>query len=168
MQTIIKRLSETLQRAGNLEGVEPTHGEDDIGIRSGHLDDYLAVALIGKMLENGEMEIKIQEKSKPYLAKLLHLEAPDSRAYSAEMPANNATEAGGQSGWIPADGKHRLPEEKENPITRDFYTYPVTVEICGQRDIRYYAYGRGHWWHGPGHMDHYVKAWMDIQGPYTG
>ena len=67
-------------------------------------------------------------------------------------------------GWIPVE--ERLPEEKINPITKDFYVYPVTFELDGVRDIRYYPFGMGHWWKATEIMDEYVKAWMPIPEPY--
>jgi hypothetical protein len=67
-------------------------------------------------------------------------------------------------GWIPV-GSGKLPEEKENPVTRDWYVYPVMVRFEEITDIRYYSYGNGHWYHGPGIMDKYVTHWMDIK-PY--
>ena len=68
------------------------------------------------------------------------------------------------AGWIPVE--ERLPEEKINPVTGDWYKYPVTVEIVGRRDVRYYVFGKGHWWNGPECMDKYVIAWMDVTEPY--
>ena len=67
-------------------------------------------------------------------------------------------------GWIPVE--ERLPEEKINPITKDFYVYPVTFELDGVRDIRYYPFGMGHWWKTTEIMDEYVKAWMPIPASY--
>ena len=67
------------------------------------------------------------------------------------------------NGWIPCS--ERLPEEKENPITRDYYVYPVMVDLGKRSDIRYYGYGDGHWWHGLTKMDGLVTHWMDIK-PY--
>lgn len=67
-------------------------------------------------------------------------------------------------GWIPVE--ERLPEEKINPITKDFYAYPVTFESGGVRDIRYYPFGMGHWWKATEIMDEYVKAWMPIPASY--
>lgn len=69
-----------------------------------------------------------------------------------------------KDGWIPVE--ERLPEEKINPITKDFYAYPVTFESGGVRDIRYYPFGMGHWWKATEIMDEYVKAWMPIPASY--
>ena len=62
-------------------------------------------------------------------------------------------------GWIPCS--ERLPEEKTNPITNDFYEYQVTFQSEDMADIRHYKFGRRHWWNGPGIMDEYVTAWRE-------
>ena len=80
----------------------------------------------------------------------------NSTGSSSEIPNNS-------DGWILVS--ERLPEEKENPVTRDWYVYPVMVRFEEITDIRYYSFGRGHWHHGPGIMDKYVTHWMDIK-PY--
>ena len=67
-------------------------------------------------------------------------------------------------GWIPVDEK--LPDEGENPITRDFYEYEVTFKSDNVLDIRHYKYGRGHWWHGGQIVDEYVTAWRPKLEPY--
>lgn len=67
--------------------------------------------------------------------------------------------------WIPVS--ERLPEDKVNPITRDAYVYPVTVDLGGIVDIRYYSFCRGHWYNqGPKEMDDLVIAWMPLPEPY--
>ena len=68
-------------------------------------------------------------------------------------------------GWIPVE--ERLPENTVNPITRDAYVYPVTVDLGGITDIRYYSFCRGHWYNqGPKKMDELVIAWMPLPEPY--
>lgn len=67
-------------------------------------------------------------------------------------------------GWIPVGD--RLPEEKVNPASRDFYEYQVTAKFGNVKDVRHYKYGNGHWWHGPGIVDKYVTAWREIPEPY--
>lgn len=75
-----------------------------------------------------------------------------------------------QTKWIPVTD--RLPEDKINPLTEDFYEYPVTVEIRGKRDVRYYKFGKPigwdepHWFFGSGIMDDFVIAWMPLPEPY--
>lgn len=66
--------------------------------------------------------------------------------------------------WIPVN--NRLPEDKINPITKDFYEYQCTVKIGDFYDVRSYKFGRGHWWHGGGLMDRYVIAWTPPPEPY--
>lgn len=74
MSEINKKLSETLIRAGCLEGIIAEHGEDEIAVRCGHFDDYLLVAYLGQLLERGEMEIKVSPSRMNYLLKLLKID----------------------------------------------------------------------------------------------
>ena len=67
-------------------------------------------------------------------------------------------------GWIPCS--ERLPEEKINPITKDYYVYPVTYRNENIEDIRYYSYGNGHWHHCLQIMDDFVVAWQPLPQPY--
>ena len=67
-------------------------------------------------------------------------------------------------GWISVE--ERLPEEKINPVSRDFYEYQVTAKFGNAKDVRYYRYGNGHWWNGPGIVDKYVIAWRENPEPY--
>lgn len=66
--------------------------------------------------------------------------------------------------WIPVS--EYLPEETMNPVTNDFYIYPVTFKNGDITDVRYYKFGNGHWWHGPQVMDDKVTAWMPLPEPY--
>ena len=67
-------------------------------------------------------------------------------------------------GWIPV--RERLPEEKVNSVSQDFYEYQVTAKFGNVKDVRHYKYGNGHWWHGPGIVDKYVIAWRENPEPY--
>lgn len=67
------------------------------------------------------------------------------------------------NGWIPVS--ESLPEEKINPITDDFYIYPVMYKDGDVTDIKYFHFGYGHWHHGFEIVDDYVTHWMDIK-PY--
>lgn len=67
--------------------------------------------------------------------------------------------------WIPVS--ERLPEEKINPITEDFYEYQCTYHAYGVYDVRSYKYGNGHWWRDGGIMDDCVIAWRESPEPYT-
>lgn len=71
----------------------------------------------------------------------------------------------GSDVWIPCS--EGLPEEKTNPITKDFYEYQVTFKSEDVTDIRHYKFGEGHWWHGGGIMDKYVTAWRPLPEPYS-
>lgn len=67
--------------------------------------------------------------------------------------------------WIPVD--ERLPEEKVNQLTQDYYEYQVTAQFGNVKDVRHYKYGNGHWWNGPGIVDQYVVAWRENPEPYN-
>ena len=67
--------------------------------------------------------------------------------------------------WIPVD--ERLPEEKVNQLTQDYYEYQVTAQFGNVKDVRHYKYGNGHWWNGPGIVDQYVVAWRENPDPYN-
>lgn len=67
--------------------------------------------------------------------------------------------------WIPVS--ERLPEDVVNPITRDAYVYPVTVDLGGVTDTRYYSFCGGHWYNqGLKEMDELVIAWKERPEPY--
>lgn len=66
--------------------------------------------------------------------------------------------------WTPCS--ERLPEEKINPVTKDFYEYQVTFQSEDVTDVRHYKFGNSHWWNGPGIMDEYVIAWREPLEPY--
>ena len=74
----------------------------------------------------------------------------------------SAEDCGG--GWIPC--KERLPEEKINPVTDDFYEYQVTFKQGDVIDIRHYKFGRGHWWNYGMLSDDCVIAWREHLEPY--
>lgn len=68
--------------------------------------------------------------------------------------------------WIPVEA--RLPGFNAfNPITRDAYVYPVTIDLGGITDIRYYSFWKGYWYNrGPEIMDDLVIAWQPLPEPY--
>ncbi len=66
--------------------------------------------------------------------------------------------------WVPVS--ERLPKEKINPISEDFYEYQCTVKFGDFYDVRSFKFGRGHWWHGAGLVDEYVIAWIPSPEPY--
>jgi hypothetical protein len=70
------------------------------------------------------------------------------------------------SEWISV--KDRLPEEKENWITRDWQKVICCCDFGGEPrrvDVRTYSYGKGHFWHGPQIMDGVVTHWMPLPEP---
>ena len=69
-----KVLAKVLLRIGNLEGVVSEHGEDGIAIKNSCFDDYQVVTYLGHLLEQGEMEIKINPERVNVLNKFLHLQ----------------------------------------------------------------------------------------------
>ena len=69
-------------------------------------------------------------------------------------------------GWITCS--ERLPEEKINPVTNDFYEYQVTFKSDKVTDVRHYKFGRGHWWNCGQNMDKYVTAWREPLEAYHG
>ena len=84
------------------------------------------------------------------------------RHFKAENMQRSAEDCGG--GWIPC--KERLPEEKINPVTDDFYEYEVTFKQGDVIDIRHYKFGRGHWWNYGMLSDDCVIAWREHLEPY--
>lgn len=104
----------------------------------------------------------------PYHKRIIKRAADTIESLSAKLAASNMerSEAYYNDGWIPV--KERLPEEKINPITSDFYEYQVTFKSEDVTDIRHYKFGRGHWWNGPQVMDKYVTAWRVPIKPFIG
>ena len=80
--------------------------------------------------------------------------------YAIIIPGDNMTE------WISV--KDRLPEEKINEITMDYYHVICCCDFGGlprRVDVRPYQFGRGHFWHGAGIMDDVVTHWMPLPEP---
>lgn len=74
MEDFEKKLSEALMRVGFLEGISCARCEDsEIGIRGGHLNDYLLVTNIAKLLEDGKLKIEIAPSEISYFCKLLKI-----------------------------------------------------------------------------------------------
>lgn len=68
------KLSETLMRVCELDGVYPYTDEDSVCVQAGHLNDYLVAGYLAQLIESGDMEIKIRPSKIPYLMKLLKVE----------------------------------------------------------------------------------------------
>lgn len=97
----------------------------------------------------------------------LFSEAADAiESLSAKLADTERSAEGCRDGWIYCDGGNNLPEEKINPITKDFYEYQVAFKSDDVTDIRHYKFGRGHWWNGPEIMDKYVIAWRGYLDPH--
>ena len=65
-----------------------------------------------------------------------------------------------QPKWVSVS--ERLPEENISPITHD-YTEVVCYTTFG--DVRVYKFGEGHFFKGPGVMDHLVTHWQYLPKP---
>lgn len=69
---INKKISESLMRVAELDGVYPEN--EEIGIRGKYVNDYLLVFFLSQLLQYGDMEIKIRPDKIAYLRKLLKME----------------------------------------------------------------------------------------------
>ena len=61
-------------------------------------------------------------------------------------------------GWISV--KDRLPEEKENPYTKDYQEVLCVLSTRFGTDVRVYKFGKGHFWNGPREIDRVISHWM--------
>ena len=70
-----KEIAEVFDRMSILDGVSG-YG-DDVGIHGGHLDNYLLVGLLSRLINEGEVDIVIKdtisEINLDYLQRLLHV-----------------------------------------------------------------------------------------------
>ena len=69
-----QKLSGSLMRVCELEGVYPYPDEDSVCVQAGYLNDYLVAGYLSQLIESGDMEIKIRPSKIPYLMKLLKVE----------------------------------------------------------------------------------------------
>lgn len=71
-----EKIAEVFDRVSNLEGIESYHGED-VAIHGGHLDNYLLVGLLSRLINEGDVDIEIKdtisERNLDYLQRLLHV-----------------------------------------------------------------------------------------------
>lgn len=72
---IENKISETLMRVAELDGIYPEN--EEIGVRGKYVNDYLLVFYLAQLLQSGDMEIKIRPSKIPYLMKLLKMESKD-------------------------------------------------------------------------------------------
>lgn len=92
----------------------------------------------------------------------IDMESPENKAINFAIAALEAQQA---DRWIPCE--ERLPEEKVNPFTGDYCEYECTADFgCGGLDIRYYKFGRGHWYENGDCLDKCVTAWRERPEPY--
>jgi hypothetical protein len=84
--------------------------------------------------------------------------------YHNSEPIEMSIEALKREQWIPVS--ERLPEERINPITLNYYEYPCTFKCGNVSEVRYFRFGMGHWWNGPGIMDKYITAWRPLPEQY--
>jgi hypothetical protein len=61
-------------------------------------------------------------------------------------------------GWISV--KDRMPEEKENPYTKDYQEVLCVLSTRFGTDVRVYKFGKGHFWNGPQEIDRVISHWM--------
>lgn len=67
------KLAEALSHVARLKGI--SHVEDvGICVNGKYTDDYLSVFYLAKLLENGQLEVKVTPSKIDYLFKLLHVE----------------------------------------------------------------------------------------------
>lgn len=74
MNDFNKKLSESLMRVCELDGVYPYPDKDSVCVQAGYLNDYLVAGYLSRLIESGDMEIKIRPSKIPYLMKLLKVE----------------------------------------------------------------------------------------------
>lgn len=75
---IEKKISEALMRVAELDGIYPDN--EEIGVRVKYVNDYLLVFYLAKLIQDGDMEIKIRPSKIPYLRKLLNMEDEEKDA----------------------------------------------------------------------------------------
>lgn len=103
-----------------------------------------------------------------YHKSIINRAADTIESLSEKLAAANTerSESYYNDGWIYCGDGNNFPEEKINPVTKDFCEYQVTFECDDVSDVRHYKFGNGHWWNGPEIMDKYVTAWRAPILPY--
>lgn len=121
--------------------------------------ELISVFRVGQMIEHYMSDLTPQQiKDMQFCLREKSRECAELRMELQELKNKK------NDGWIPVE--ERLPEERVNPVSQDFYEYQVTVKFGNVKDVRHYKYGNGHWWHGPGIVDEYVIAWQENPEPY--
>lgn len=147
------------------DGLTPYLRMQDRGMPKGKVEQIAWLLLNGsgcgfcKVCRDNPCNIKDGEKCSNNIANYIRKTVlVESEKLSAKLQADNG------GGWIACED--RLPEEKTNPVTQDFYEYQVTFQCEYAKDVRHYKFGNGHWWNGPDIMDEYVTAWRVPIEPY--
>ena len=66
-------IAKALMRVSGCKGVVSYIGDDEVYIKSGHVNDYLLMMYIGQLIERGEMKIEVNPDRINYMKKLLHI-----------------------------------------------------------------------------------------------
>lgn len=126
----------------------------ELGEKIRHEDTISRQRLLNKYLHLGDIYEGMSEE-----------EIHDAEIYGRFIAdIETAPTAVQEPGWI--NVSDRLPREALNPVTNDFYEYPVTFRNGDVYDVRHYKFGKGHWWHGLEVMDNYVTAWLPLPDPH--
>ena len=131
----------------------------------GTVKECRELASIFSKIENNELLVIIDEWCE--YCKIGTLEEVRNQKQNLEVAYKNISdfETTVKNDWIPVG--HGLPKSDLNPVTRDAYVYPVTVDFGDVTDVRYYSFWEGHWYNNsPFPVDKYVTAWMDRPQPY--
>lgn len=122
------------------------------------------MSMIGELVDTLRILAGLQNKQ--YHERIINRAADTIESLSAKLEDAERSAEDYRDGWIYCDGGNNLPEEKINPITKDFYEYQVAFKSDDVTDVRHYKFGKGHWWNGPEIMDKYVIAWRGYLEPY--
>lgn len=144
--------------------IEKVLEEIDKTMECGLIDYINGDPVITKKKAKDIIRKHMNDADYPYITeKDIEAAPPASKEFLAEC-REVAKKYGKNDGWIPVE--ERLPDEKINPVSMDFYEYQVTAKFGNTKDVRHYKYGKGHWWHGAGIVDKYVVAWKENPEPY--
>ena len=107
-----------------------------------------------------EMSDKMKNEQTAEVLRHFDIDMSELREYLRDKEEWRRKQEAAIPKWIPVT--ERLPEEKISPMTMDYMEYPCVFDgRDGQREVRYYKFGKGHFWHGPGCIDEYVTHWAE-------